>query len=168
MNVAGLTSMSKKGLSSMNKSELMEFMEAFELDAPKGMTNAEMVKAIQDSGKYNVVKEVGPSAKIVSLDGKVDGKKVRVHPVFGEYKKVIVHPRDPKDTSLFFSINAYTVEFHAGDVVDLPKGMIKFIKSCYTLEHYFDKTGVSENGNLGVHATREVPVYFVTDADEED
>jgi len=160
MNVTGLSSMKAKSLSNMNKDELKDIFDALELDFIKGMTNAEMVKAIEDSGNYRPVKETHAPSKIV------DG--VRRHPVLGDYRKVRVQARDPKDTNLFFSIGLYTVEFRAGDTVALPKGMIKFIKSCYTLEPYFDKQGISENGNIGVHTTREVSLYFVESIDEDE
>jgi len=161
MNVTGLSSMKAKALSSMNKSELKEILENLDIDFDKNMTNADLVKAIELSGKYNVKKE-SHTGKTTIKDGK------RYHPILGEYKKVRVQARDPKDTSLFFSIGLYTVEFRAGDVVELPKGMIKFIKNCYTLEPYFDKQAISENGNIGVHTTREVSLYFVETVDDED
>jgi hypothetical protein len=154
--------MKQKPLNGMNKSELKDIFDALELDYEKGMTNAEMVKAIENSGKYKATKESHAPMRIDSKTGR------RVHPQLGEYKKVRVQARDPKDTNLFFSIGLYTVEFRAGDTVELPKAMIKFIKSCYTLEPYFDKNGISENGNIGVHTTREVPLYFVEDAEDED
>jgi len=145
--------MKAKSLNQMNKSELKDICIALEIENDKSMTNADLVVAIEESGRYKPVKESHSASKIK------DGK--RVHKLLGEYRKVIVNARDPKDTSLFFSIGLYTVEFRAGDTVELPAGMVKFIKSCYALEPYFDKHAISENGNVGVHTTREVPLYFI-------
>jgi len=155
MNVASSTSMNRKALSQMNKAELTEICNTLGVEFGKKDTNNVLVERIQESGLYKtVVEKSGASTKVVG------GK--RVHKLLGEYMDVIVHARDPKEGSIFASIGLYTVEFQPEEKISLPIGMIKFLKhSCTTHEHYFDKNAISENGNTGVHMTREVPKYIV-------
>jgi len=149
----------RKSLKQMNKAELMEILEALELDFSKKNTNEQMISIIEKSGKYQNVKE--SSGSTVVKDG------VKMHKKLGQYKNVIVNARDSKETQLFFSIGIYTFEFRSGDVVSLPKGMIKFIKTCSSAEHVFDPQLMTENGNIGGMVTKQVPNYFVSDADDD-
>jgi ribosomal protein S16 len=154
MNVASSTSMKRKALPEMNKAELKQLCDALEIEYEPKDTNAVLVQRIEESGKYNPVAERGATG--VELK---DGK--RVHKQLGEYRKVIVHARNPKEGSIFASINLYTVEFQPGEKIELPQKMIDFLKRASYIEHYYDPNALTENGNLGAHLTREVPRYIV-------
>jgi len=93
---------------------------------------------------------------------KID-KTIKSHPVFGEYKKVTVYPTEEaqKKTSIFVSINLSTFEFQPEIEVELPVGVIDFIKSSYYIKHEFDETAVSANGNIGAHVEKQVRKYVV-------
>jgi len=93
---------------------------------------------------------------------KID-KTVKVHPVFGEYKKVTVYPTEEaqKKTSIFVSINLSTFEFQPEIEVELPVGVIDFIKSATYVKHEFDQTEESSNGNIGAHVAKQVRKYVV-------
>ena len=158
MNVAGTGTMKRKTLQAMNKTELKNICDTLEIEYETSDTNAVLVQRIQESGKYQAVNERGTSGVEVK-----DGK--RIHPQLGEYKKVIVHSKDPKEGSIFASINLYTVEFQPGEEIELPVKMINFLRKASYIEHYFDKTRLSENGNPGVHTYREVPRYIVERVD---
>jgi len=154
MNVASSTSMKRKALPQMNKAELKQLCEALEIPYEPSDTNAVLVQRIEESGKYNPVAERGATSTVLQ-----NGK--RVHKQLGEYKKVIVHARDPKEGSIFASINLYTVEFQPGEKIELPEKMIEFLKKASYIEHYYDPNALTENGNLGAHLTREVPRYII-------
>ena len=147
----------RKSLKQMNKAELMEILDALELDYEKKDTNDYMIGLIEQSGKYNNVTE--------SSGGTIVKNGVKMHKKLGKYKNVIVNARDPKETQLFFSIGIYTYEFRAGEVVSLPEGMIKFIKTCSTIEHVFNPRLITENGNVGGMEQKHVPNYFVSNED---
>ena len=151
----------RKTLKDMNKAELIEILDALELDYEKKNTNEVMVKIIRDSGKYNVVKESGGATRIAE-----DG--VRVHKILGPYKRVVVNARNPKETQLFFSIGVWTYEFRAGEEVELPLKMIKFIKQCYQLRHVWNPQKITDNGNIGGHETKHEPMYFVETVEDDD
>jgi len=153
----------RKALKDMNKPDLVEILDALEIDYNKKDTNAEMINLIQSSGKYNNVTESKGATKVVEHQG----KKVKMHKALGPYRDVIVNTRDPKETQLFFSIGIYTYEFRSGEVVSLPKAMIKFIKTCSSAEHVFDPQLITENGNIGGMVTKQVPNYFVSEADDD-
>jgi hypothetical protein len=163
MNVATSTSMKRKSLPQMNKSELKQLCQALEIEFDPKDTNAVLVQRIEESGKYQAVAERGASGVKVIEE---NGKKKRIHPQLGEYKKVIVHAKNPKEGSIFASINLYTVEFQPGEKIELPVEMIKFLKKASYIEHYYDANAVTENGNLGAHLTREVPRYIIEVVDE--
>lgn len=93
---------------------------------------------------------------------KID-KNIKVHPVFGEYVKVTVYPTEEaqKKTSIFVSINLSTFEFQPEVEVELPTGVIDFIKSATYVKHEFDSTAESSNGNLGAHVAKQVRKYVV-------
>ena len=150
----------RKTLKDMNKAELIAILDALELDYDKKDTNNKMVDIIRKSGKYNTVKESHKA--VVEKDG------VRVHRVLGPYKRVIVNSRNPKETQLFFSIGVWTYEFRAGEEVELPVKMIKFIKSCYGLRHVWNPQLITENGNIGGHETKHEPLYFVETVEDDD
>jgi len=153
MSATGTTTMSRKPLTKLNKAELTEICNGLEIDYEKGDTNVVLVGRIEESGKYKSVKET--HAPSTYEDGK------RFHPQLGEYIEVIVHQRDPKAGSIFASINLYTVEFQPEEKIPLPKGMIRHLRKCSSIEHYFDPNAMSENGNMGMHKTREVPKFIV-------
>jgi len=89
--------------------------------------------------------------------------KKRTHKVLGEYKKCIVHltKHAQQNTSIFVSINIHTFEVNPGVEVELPIKVINFLKNATGVEHYFDKNGTSENGNKGIHKSRNVKKYIV-------
>jgi len=160
MNVTSSTSMRRKALPQMNKAELLDICQTLGIEVEKGDTNKVLVDRIQDSGLYqSTIEKTGAATKVV------DGK--RVHPQLGEYVDVIVHARDPKEGSIFASIGLYTVEFQPEEKISLPIGMVKFLKKdCSTIEHYYDRNAISENGNAGAHLSRRVPKYIVEIVDD--
>jgi len=144
----------------MNKGELLEITKALQIDTKPEDTNAILVQRIQESGKYNPVKETGTN----KIKGNEKGE--RVHPILGKYYDVIVHPTQPQDqnTSIFVSIGLYTAEFHPGEKVQLPAKVIKFLKEPRVPQHYYNPNAISENGNVGAHETKYVPKYIVEQA----
>jgi len=160
MAVTGSTSMNRKALTQMNKAELTEICSNLEIEFGKKDTNSILVEKIQESGLYQtVIEKSGARSRVI------DGK--RVHPQLGEYMDVVVHARDPKEGSIFASINLYTVEFQPEEKISLPIGMIKYLKTnCTTVEHYYDANAISEMGSVGVHKTREVPKYIIELTDD--
>ena len=160
MNVASTSSMKRKTLQAMTKAELRNICDTLDIEYEKGDTNATLIERIKESGKYNPTTERGVRGVVVD---KTSGK--RVHPQLGEYKRVIVHARDPKEGSIFASINLYTVEFQPGEEIELPEKMIQFLKKASKIEHYYDPNQISENGNVGVHTYREVPRYIIETVD---
>ena len=153
--------MGRKPLVKMTKAELIELCNRLEIDYEKSDTNAMFMDRINESGKYISTKESGTAVAHVK-----DG--VKTHRQLGEYRKVIVHQRDPKAGSIFASINLYTVEFQPEEEIELPIGMIKHLRKCATLEHYFDPTAMTDNGNVGAHLTREVPKFIVEVISDDD
>ena len=139
----------------LNIDELRDLATGLGAKDVTGLKQDELIAAIADHPDYNPVVEKGATGT------EVEGKKV--HPVFGEYKSVIVHCTEdaPDKTSIFISINAYTVEFHPGTKVSLPIGIIKFIKQAHVMKHYYDPRAMSEMGVMGAHLTREVPMYII-------
>ena len=158
----GLSSMTRKSLPDMNKGELTEMLKTLQIDYEQTDTNAIMVQRIQESGKYEPVKESG----VGKIQANEKGK--RIHPKLGEYRRVIVHPIGVtnQNTSIFVSINLYTAEFQPREKIWLPTEVIRFLKSPRIPEHYFDKNVISENGNRGTHMTRYVPKYIVELAED--
>ena len=90
-------------------------------------------------------------------------QKRKPHPTLGEYVKVIVYPTAlaQKNTSIFASIGLYTAEFQPETEVELPKGIVTFLKEATVEEHYFDQNGISANGNKGVHTSRAARKFIV-------
>lgn len=89
--------------------------------------------------------------------------KVKKHKTLGEYKSVIVYPTKyaQQNTSIFVSIGLYTTEFQPEIEVDLPQGIIDFLKSATAVRHVYDKNAISENGNKGSHGSEQVRKYVV-------
>ncbi len=150
------TNMKRKPLKFFNKAELHELCDALGIEYDKKDTNKTLVDRIEESGLYDPKTE-RPGAT-VQVD-KETGK--RIHPQLGEYKTCIVHSRDPKEGSIFASINLYTVEFQPGEKISLPVGMIEHLRNASKIEHYYDPHAISENGNVGAHMSREVRRYIV-------
>lgn len=146
----------------MNKGELTEIMKTLQIEFETTDTNAIMVQRIQESKKYQPVKESG-TGKIQANE-----KGERVHPKLGKYRRVIVHPvgATNQNTSIFVSINLYVAEFQPREKVWLPSEVIRFLKSPRIPEHYFDPNVISENGNKGAHMTRYIPKYVVELAED--
>ena len=97
------------------------------------------------------------------IEKKQDEQK-KDHPVFGKWKKVIVHPVNAmnKNQDIFVSVNSFGRQFKPGKEVSLPQGIIDFLKSSGDVEHYFDKEAVSElSGKRGLHTSRIVKQYMV-------
>ena len=146
----------------MEQGELRGIAKSLEIQCQKNDTNAVLIQRINESGKYDNV-STGSSVKGEVKNG------VKMHPDFGKYYDVIIRPIKPEDqgTSVFVSINSYTADFQPNQKVSLPAGIIKFLKSAIVAEHYFDKSYISENGNVGAHRTRYVPKYIIQKADDE-
>ncbi len=89
----------------------------------------------------------------------------RRHPVLGEYIPVQVSSRDPDIKQEFFGNNDYQATIQMNNTVIIPKGFVKFIRTaCHSLEHYFDDTKINPaTGKMGLHTTRKVPDFFVTE-----
>jgi len=89
--------------------------------------------------------------------------KVRKHKTLGEYKKCIVHltRHAQANSNVFVSIGLYTAEFKPEIEVQLPTAIIDFLKGASTVEHYFDATAKTENGNTGAHLSRLAKKYIV-------
>ena len=135
--------------------ELRQIASALSVDYEIETTAEELVKKINASGKFNPIAE-----KNGGTEDK-DGKKV--HPVFGEYIQVTVHPQNPmeRETSIFVSVNSYVAEFQPDTAVWLPKQIVKFLKDSTYAKHVYDKNIVSDNGNVGAHVTKQVRSYIV-------
>ncbi len=99
----------------------------------------------------------------IPIAGTKDKTGKKIHKTFGEYKKCIVHltAAAPKNSMAFASVNNYTVEITPEQEVELPIGIINFLKNSTLSEGYFDKNAVSDNGNRGAHLTREVKRFIV-------
>ena len=102
---------------------------------------------------------------IRSSKKKID-KGSKVHPVFGEYQRVIVYPTEDaqKKTSIFVSINLSTFEFQPETEVELPKGVIDFIKSATFIKSEYDAEAISDNGNIGAPIAKHIRKYVVENA----
>ena len=88
---------------------------------------------------------------------------VKVHKTFGEYKKCIIHPTKHAQgsTSVFISVNRFVYEAQPEIEIELPIGIINFLKNASVAEHYYDRTATSVNGNKGEHRTRYPKKYIV-------
>ena len=160
--MATTTDMTKKPLGSMNKEELQNICKDLEVEFLETDTNKTLEEKIIESGRYATKKE-NSGGKVIIKDGK------RVHKTLGEYIKVRVHPTaiHNQKTSIFCSINLFTVEFHPNEIVSLPKLVVKYLKNLGEAEHYYDANYITDNGNKGAHLTRLVPKYIVEVVDED-
>jgi len=131
-------------LEDMDRERVESIATKLEIKFTEETTNEELCTAIRTSKK------------------KID-KTAKVHQTFGEYKKVTVYPTEEtqKKTSIFVSINLSTFEFQPEIEVELPIGVIDFIKSASYTKHEFDETAVSANGNIGAHVAKQVRKYVV-------
>lgn len=152
----------KKPLGLMNKAELQAILNDIKVEYLETDTNKTLEQRIVESGRYATSKENTGGVVSTTKEGK------RVHKTLGEYIKVRVHPTEVqnKSTSIFCSINLFTVEFHPNEIVSLPKEVVKFLKGLGTVEHYYDPNFITENGNKGAHRTRQIAKYVVEVIDE--
>ncbi|NOQ31164.1 MAG: hypothetical protein GQ570_08590 [Helicobacteraceae bacterium] len=151
---SGLT---RKSLSNMTKDELHVLLTSLEIEFKGDETNPVLVSLVEESGKYVTKNEKGAGKVKVGKDG------IRTHQTLGKYLKVRVHPTGSANanTSIFVSINLYSVEFQPNEIVELPIAVIKFLKDSGDVEHYYDATAMTENGNVGEHTSRTIPKYIV-------
>lgn len=135
---------SKTRLEDMPREQVEAIAKKLEITFTEKTTDEELCVSIRTSKK------------------KID-KGVKVHQVFGEYSKVVVYPTEEtqKKTSIFVSINLSTFEFQPETEVELPKGVIDFLKSATFIKHEYDAEAVSENGNIGAHVAKYVRKYVV-------
>lgn len=123
------------------------------------------VEAIATKLKITFTEEttIEELCKLVRSSKKQIDKGAKVHPVFGEYKKVIVYPTEEsqKKTSVFVSVNLSTFEFQPETEIELPEGIIDFLKSATYVKHEFDATAESTNGNIGAHVAKQVRKYVI-------
>ena len=147
----------KKPLIEMDEAELKSICTKLKIKTATNDTLKTLITRIEESGKYVTTKETG--AGPISTDDNGD----RVHKTLGKYIKVKVHPTAAaqKNTSIFVSINLYTAEFQPNETVSLPKQVIKFLKSSGIVEHYYDPTAMTDNGNIGAHLSRIIPKYII-------
>lgn len=160
--MATTTSMTRKSLGAMSKEELQAVLNDIKVDYLETDTTKVLEQRIVESGRYATAKEISGGKVSVDKDGK------RTHKTLGDYIQVRVHPTESfnKQTSIFCSINLFTVEFHPNEIVSLPKEVVKFLKGLGTVEYYYDANVITENGNKGAHMTRLVPKYIVELVDE--
>lgn len=160
--MATQTEMKKKSLGDMTKEELKAILTDIKIDFLETDTNKTLEQRISESGRYVTTKESTGGKVTTSKDGK------RVHKTLGEYIKVRVHPTAVQNqkTSIFCSINLFTVEFHPNEIVSIPKEVAKYLKGLGEVEYYYDANVITENGNKGAHMTRLVPKYIVEVIDE--
>lgn len=146
----------------MSKAELQEVLTSIEVPFLETDTMKVLEDKITESGRYATKKENSGGKVTINKEGK------RVHKALGEYIKVRVHPTavHNQKTSIFCSINLFTVEFHPNEIVSLPKEVVKYLKGLGEVEYYYDANHVTENGNRGAHMTRQVPKYIVEVIDE--
>jgi len=158
--VTGLNNLQSSGLEGKSIEDLRIMAAQFGAAYESNATAEQLIEAITATDKYNPITESGGVPSAV-----VEGKKV--HPIHGEYVSVILHPTagNEQNTSIFLSVNNYTVEVQPRTKVMLPKGIVKFAKSAKRIEHYFDRNAMSDNGNVGAHLSREVPLYIVEAGD---
>ena len=156
MAVMGMETMKAKGLSQMNKEELKEICTGLEIEFDAKDTNSVLLDRIKESGKYT-------SGGTETGGGQCIKNGKRVHKLLGEYKRCIVHPTEnsQQNTSIFCSIGLYTVEFQPRTEVELPATIIQFLKDSSIEKHVYDKTKISENGQIGSHTTEPAPKYIV-------
>lgn len=155
--MADSNSMTVKPLGDMTKEELQKVCENIKVKFDEKDTNKMLEDRITDSGKYLSKKENAGGGV------KVNDKGEKVHKTLGKYIKVKVHPtaQHNKRTSIFASIGLYTVEFQPNETIALPEKVIEFLKGLGETEHYFDANAMSENGNKGVHKSRQIAKYIV-------
>lgn len=147
----------------MSKAELQEICKTLDVDFLDTDTIKVLEEKIVQSGKY--VTKVETTGGLVTTDKKTG---VRTHKTLGKYINVRVHPTEShnKQTSIFCSINLFTVEFHPNEIVSLPLEVVKYLKGLGTVEYYYDANKITENGNKGAHMTRQVPRYVVEVVDD--
>jgi len=154
-NVTTTTGMANETLEQKSVGSLREIATALHLEYTLTDDRDALVKIIQKSDGYNPVNEMGSASEVK------EGKKV--HPVFGEYIKVTVHPQEGfnQNTAVYVSVNSYTAEFQPRTMVSLPKKIVKFLQEATYAKHVFDANVMSENGNMGAHITRQERAYIV-------
>ena len=160
--MATQTDMTKKPLGAMGKAELHAILKDIKVDFLETDTLKTLEDKIVESGRYITTKENSGGKVTTTKDGK------RVHKTLGEYIKVRVHPTAVQNqkTSIFCSINLFTVEFHPNEIVSIPKEVAKYLKGLGEVEYYYDANVITENGNKGAHMSRQVPKYIVEVVDE--
>lgn len=161
--MANQANMTKKPLGSMSKDELRAVATELKVEFLETDTNKTLEEKIVESGKYTTKKENSGGKVSINKDGK------RVHKTLGEYINVRVHPTAVQNqkTSIFCSINLFTIEFHPNEIVSIPKAVAKYLKGLGEVEYYYDPNAITENGNKGAHMSRLVPKYIVEVVDEE-
>ena len=143
------------GLEGKSLEELQQMAIVHKLQITPDTKREQLIKMITEKTHFNPVNESGSKGSIV------DGKKV--HPVFGEYIDVIVHPQEDnkRNTSIFVSVNNYVAEFSPRQRVSLPTKIVKFLKESTFAVHVYDPNIISENGNQGAHITKQERSYIV-------
>ena len=156
MAVTTNDSMKPRGLSQMNKPELVELCTKLEIEFAETDTINMLVDRVKESGKF-------VSSGTETGGGQTVKNGKRVHATLGEYKRCIVHPTEhsQQNTSIFCSIGLYTVEFQPRTEIDLPKVIIDFLRESSVAQHVYDPKAISENGQVGAHITKEAPKYIV-------
>lgn len=158
MNVTGTGSIGgvQVPLNQRDVGELIAIANGLKIDITGKETVGDIALAIQKSGKWNPVVESKGATTVKN------GK--RVHKQLGEYKRVRVNPVVGwlQNTSIFVSINAYTVEFQPNEIVELPFEVIRFLKKeAKYAKHVWNPHAISENGNQGAHETKMLPKYQI-------
>jgi len=90
-------------------------------------------------------------------------RNVKKHKTLGEYVTCIVHPtrHAQQNTSIFASINMYSVDIKPETEVSIPQAIVDLLKNAETITHKFDPQAISEQGNKGAHLSIGVKKYIV-------
>ena len=66
---------------------------------------------------------------------------VRKHKKYGEYKKVIVTPKEANklNTEIYVGLNDFSAQFKPDIEVELPADIIKFLKGATYEQHIYDE-----------------------------
>lgn len=150
----GTLTVGTQNIDNMKVAELRDLLDSKGIPYKAQHREAGLIKIIRGCGLFDVERKDG---------GKKDENGKLIHPVHGEYVRCIVHPQGKYNQSgaIYVGINKYSATFNPRVPVKLPKGVIKFLRGASDAKHEFDKTAISENGNVGAHVTVQVPKYVV-------
>jgi len=142
----GYSDMKHTPLEERSKDELMELIEALDIE---GFNKRNSVEALVEAIKANENYVVGTKKA-----------KQRVHPQLGKYHRVEVHALDGI-TDIYVGIGIYSADIISGQPVELPKKAIEFLEKSGVSNHYYDEKAITVNGNVGEHKHEIKPNYII-------